>query len=509
MTAAVSPLVLAGAFLTSLVLALIGTYAVRGWAVRRGFVDHPNDARRVHIKPMPNVGGVAIVASTLVAFGGWSLFVSPGLTERPEIVAVVVGAVLMFAVGFWDDTHPLRPTTKFGLQVLIATLACAGGVLIAGPGLGGPSLAPILALAGIPVTIIWIVGTTNAFNLIDGSDGVAGGAAVFGSIAMVVVFALNGDPLSALMATVLVGACLGFLCFNFPPASVFMGDCGALFLGFTLATLGVITTHQASTPLALAIPVVAFGIPLLDTLVAIVRRHLRHQPIFKADRGHIHHRLQDLGLSPRRVAILLYVACAGCASLSMLLAAPDRPIAGPVFLVAGAMLILGVRRLEIPELTELAQVLGRGFQQRSVIAHNVRLHDLAERIADSRSAHELIDTLREGLAGSEFSSVGLWVDRAHGRGLEGHGAVTGNPRGYLVRIVYERVLHPEQEYEIRLPLAFRDGRIGELSLYRDSSGPRLFSDVRLVARQLVPALTRALERVATDAPGGESQIRGS
>jgi len=501
------PLGLAGGLLTSLALALVGTWAVRSWAIRRGFVDHPNDARRVHIKPTPNVGGIAIVASTLVAFVGWSFLVSPG-APRPEIIAMLVGGILVFGVGFWDDTKPLRPTTKFGLQVAIATLAYAGGVRIMGPDLGGFWLAQFGALAGFLITILWVVGTTNAFNLIDGSDGVAAGAALFASISMGLVLVLNGDPPGALMAAALIGSCLGFLYFNFPPATVFMGDCGALFLGYTLATLGVITTQTSSTLLALSVPVIAFGLPLLDTLVAIVRRYLRHQPIFSADRGHIHHRLQDLGFSQRRVAVLLYIACAGFASLSILLAAPNRPIVVPVFVVAGAMLILGIRRLHVPELTELTQVFRRGFEQRSVISHNVRLHLAAERIADVTTAHDLVDTLIDVFSDSEFSSVGLWVDRQHGAGLEGHQAVSSNPRGYLLRAVNERVLHPEQEYEIRMPLVFRDGRTGHLSLYRDSSGPRLFSDIRLVARRLVPELTRALDRLAAGAPSGESQIRG-
>jgi UDP-GlcNAc:undecaprenyl-phosphate GlcNAc-1-phosphate transferase len=502
-------LLLTGAFVTSLVLALVGTYSVRGWAIRRGFVDHPDDVRRVHVTPTPNVGGIAVAFATLVTFVGWSFFVVPGATFRPEIIALLVGGALMFAVGFWDDTHPMRASTKFGLQVAIAALAYAGGVRIMGLSFGGLWLGQFGVALGFVVTLVWIVGTTNAFNLIDGSDGVAGGAALFASISMGIIFTLHGDPLGALMATVLVGACLGFLFFNFPPASVFMGDCGALFLGYTLAALGVITTHKSSTLLAVAIPVIAFGVPLLDTSIAIVRRYLRHEPIFSPDRGHIHHRLRDLGMSPRRVAVFLYVACAGCASLSMLLAAPGRPTAVPVLVVSGAVLILGVQRLNVPELTELTRVLGRGFQQRSVISHNVRLHVLANAIRDAKDGREAADALIQAFEESEFSGLELKIDRRHGATLDGHEAARSDGGEVRLHRVFERVLHPEQEYEIRVPIHFADGSMGTLSLFRNSSGARLYTDIRLVSRVLVPALSRTLERLALDARDGGSEASGS
>ena len=421
---------------------------------------------------------------------------------------MLVGGILMFGVGFWDDTHEMKAATKFTLQVLIAAFVFFGGVRIMGVGFGDVWYSQLTAVMGFVVTVVWIVGTTNAFNLIDGSDGVAGGAALFASISMGIIFALNGDPLGALMATVLVGACLGFLFFNFPPATVFMGDCGALFLGYTLAALGVITTHKGSTLLAVTIPVIAFGVPLLDTLIAIVRRYLRHEPIFAPDRGHIHHRLRDLGMSPRAVAIFLYVACAGCASLSMLLAAPGRPTVLPVFVVASAVLILGVQRLNVPELIELSRVLHRGLQQRSVISHNVRLHVLASTVRSARNAHDAVDAVAEAFEGSEFSAIELWVDAHHGRALEGHEAVHSDDSGCVVRIVYERILHPEQEFEIRVPIHFADDRMGRLSLFRSATGPRLFTDVRLVAEILAPALTHTLDRLALPGDAGESQARG-
>lgn len=482
---------------------------VRGWAIRRGYVDHPDHGRRIHSSPTPNVGGVAVVLATLVSFVLWGFVVIPGALGRIEILAMLAGGALMFVVGFWDDTHHLRARTKFGLQVAIAALVFFGGVRIMGVGFGTLWSGQLTGAVGLLVTVVWVVGTTNAFNLIDGSDGVAGGAAMFASISMGIIFALNGDPLGALMATILIGACLGFLFFNFPPASVFMGDSGSLFLGFMLATLGVITTQKSSTLLAVTIPVIAFGVPLLDTAITIVRRYLRHEPIFSPDRGHIHHRLRDLGMSPRRVAIFLYVACAGCASLSMLLAAPGRTTVLPVFVVAGAVLVLAVQRLNVPELTELTRAMGRGFQQRAVISHNVRLHVLASALEGVKSADDLTSALDACFAESEFSSVELALDSVFGEALADQERAATDPDGSSrLRLEYERVLHPDQEYEIRVPIVLPDHRIGRLSLFRRSSGHRLFTDVRLVSDLLAPAISRTLGRLARATQDGESQLRG-
>lgn len=502
------PLLMTGAFLSALVLSLLGTFLVRRWAIHRGYVDHPDHARRIHSSPTPNVGGIAIAAATLVSFLLWSRLALPDVAARPEITTMLVGGFLIFAVGLWDDIHHISATAKFGLQLGIAALAYFGGIRILGVGFGDVWFSQLTAVMAFVVTAIWIVGTTNAFNLIDGSDGVAGGAAMFASISMGIIFALNGDPLGALMATILVGACLGFLFFNFPPASIFMGDSGSLFLGFTLATLGVITTQKSSTLLAVTIPIIAFGIPLLDTVIAIVRRYLRHEPIFSPDRGHIHHRLRDLGLSPRSVAIFLYVACAGCASLSLLLAAPGRTTVLPVFVVAGAVLILGVQRLNVPELQELSKLVGRGLEQRSVISHNVRLHGATRALESANTVESMAKALRTAFRRSEFSAIELWVDKPVGRSLEGHEAVRADADGYLFELRFERPLRSEQEYEIRVPVSFSDGHSGRLSLFRRPSGSRLFTDIRLVAQVLVPAIAQSVERFSPSAGEEEAQVGG-
>lgn len=499
------PLLLAGAFVSALLLALFGTHTVRGWAIRRGFLDIPDNERRIHSLPTPNVGGMAITLAVVATFALWSVPVLPGQVYRPEILSMLVGGLLMFLIGFWDDTRHIRPVTKFVLQFAVAALAFFGGVQILGVNLGNVWQGEFTGILSFAVTTVWIVGTTNAFNLIDGSDGVAAGAALFASVSMGVIFALQGDALGALMATILVGACLGFLFFNFPPASIFMGDSGSLFLGYTLATLGVITTQKSSTLVAVAIPVIAFGLPLLDTSIAIIRRYLRREPIFTADRGHIHHRLRDLGHSPRGVAMVLYIACAGFASLSLLLAAPGRPTAFPVLVVAAAVLILGVQRLKVPELAELGRVVGRGLQQRLVISHNVRLYSAADALNASASAQDVLDALDLAFRSSEFSRLEIWVPEALGRPL---GVVLGElvereGNGYRVRMTFERLLRPDLEVELSVPLFQHGEKVGRMSLYRSAEGPRLFTDIRLVGRGLGPVLVKTLARLGETMPPAE------
>lgn len=472
----------------------------------------PDEERRIHSLPTPNVGGMAIALGSVVTFVGWSFLVLPGEMYRPDLLAMLLGGLAMFLVGFWDDTKHIRARTKFLLQIVIATAVFFGGVQILGVSFGRFWEGEFGGVVSYLVTTIWIVGTTNAFNLIDGSDGVAAGAALFASIAMGVVFALQGDPLGALMATILVGSCLGFLYFNFPPASIFMGDSGSLFLGYSLATLGVITTQKSSTILAVVIPVIAFGVPLLDTTIAIVRRFLRHEPIFNADRGHIHHRLSDLGHSPKAVALLIYIACAGFASLSLLLAAPGRPTVFPVFLVAAAVMVVGVQKLKVPELSELARVMGRGLQQRRVISHNVRLYSAADALRSAQDASEVLAALDLAFHGSEFSRLQIWVPGTVGAALE---TVIGDQvkhdgSGYQIHMTFERLLRPEFEVELTVPLFEGGERIGRFSLYRSAEGPRLFTDIRLVSRGLGPVLVRSLKNLPVpEGVASANQLRGS
>src|SRR5437660_12732172 len=191
---------------------------------------------------------------------------------------------------------------------------------------------------GWPLTILWVLAITNAFNLIDGLDGLAAGSALFSTLVAFVVALLNGHSLVTVMTIALAGAILGFLRYNFNPATIFLGDSGSLFIGFMLSALALAGAQKTPTIVAVAIPVVSFGLPVLETLLSVVRRFLSGQPLFAADRGHIHHRLLELGFSQRQVVLILYVVSAVCGLLSLFLLYPSGPMVGiGLFVIDGGV----------------------------------------------------------------------------------------------------------------------------------------------------------------------------
>jgi UDP-GlcNAc:undecaprenyl-phosphate GlcNAc-1-phosphate transferase len=206
---------------------------------------------------------------------------------------------LIFALGVYDDIHAVSPFVKVAVQSVAGAILFAGGLRILDlPVLFGTHRFPWFV--GLPLTVLWVLAITNAFNLIDGLDGLAAGSALFSTMVVFAVALVSGSSLVSLMALALAGSILGFLRFNFSPATIFLGDCGSLFIGFMLSALALQGAQKAPTIIAVAIPVVSFGLPILETALSIVRRFLGGRPVFTADREHIHHRLLKRGLSTRR-----------------------------------------------------------------------------------------------------------------------------------------------------------------------------------------------------------------
>lgn len=494
------------AFLASLTLTAVSVLLLRPIALRRGWVDRPG-GRRIHSEPTPNVGGIAVtVGATVPLVTVLGLF-RPDVLFRPEVAALVGGGLATLGLGFIDDQRGLSAWLKFGLEWIVGSIAFWAGARILGAGIGPAEIATLPLWASYGITVFWIVGATNAFNLIDGSDGIAGGAAAFASVTLAVVFLLNGEPVGLLAATILAGAALGFLLFNFPPASIFLGDGGSLFLGYTLAVLGVITTTTASTLLALAIPLFAFAVPLLDTSIAILRRFLRREPIFSPDRGHIHHRLRDLGHSPRAVALSIYGVCAVFAALSLLLATSEQPAVLPVLAIAGLILILLVQRLRVPELMQLTAVLGRGFQQRAVIRHNVRLLSSADALRETVTASDLVAALQSLIEESEFARLRL--DFAGDPSFLERLGLTSTPGALVLTPGDESSRWGERGaslVEVRVPVRVAADTEGVLCLFRPAAGERLYTDIRLLATPLSDSLAMALRRLQfAHSPGWQAK----
>lgn len=295
--------------ISALVIALVGTPLVRDWALARGMIDAPG-GRHVHVVATPRLGGLAIMAGffiPMVAMLGWDTGMAKTLMSAPQhVVGLFLGALIAGGVGGIDDTRGLGAWPKLAAQAVASVVAYASGYRIDAvdlPGIGAIHLG-VLAL---PVTMAWFLGVINALNLIDGLDGLAGGIAFFAATANGIIAHFNGAPIVVLLSAALAGALLGFLRYNFNPATIFMGDSGSMFLGFVLAATSLVgATIKNSTAVAILAPLVALGVPVFDTMLAMIRRTLAKQSMFAADRGHIHHTMLDLGLTHRRAVLLLY-----------------------------------------------------------------------------------------------------------------------------------------------------------------------------------------------------------
>jgi len=298
--------------LVSLLVTWVLTPLVRRISERRGLVDQPG-GRKVHETPISRLGGVAIFAGFAAAilvealgerFLGWNGTI---FDAGPEVVGVLAGMVLIFLVGLVDDVFTLNPGPKFVGQLAAAAIVIASGLRIdfIGDPFGGGLIA--LGLLGIPITLVYIVGFANVINLIDGLDGLAAGITAIAATTFLVIAAQGNRLEAAAFAAAIIGACLAFLRFNFHPASIFMGDSGAMFLGFALATISLLGVMKSVAAIALAVPLLIIGVPIFDTASAIVRRIRHKRPIQEADKGHIHHRLLGQGFDQRQTVIIIYV----------------------------------------------------------------------------------------------------------------------------------------------------------------------------------------------------------
>jgi UDP-GlcNAc:undecaprenyl-phosphate GlcNAc-1-phosphate transferase len=321
-------------------------------ARRIGAVDYPG-VRSVHTRPIPRIGGVAIyLSATCVLLA--LLFLNHAGSERfrevrLQVITLACSATGIFLLGLTDDLRGLPARFKFAAEVLGAGALCLVGVRISTIGLGTGSEI-FLGWLGCPLTILWIVGVTNAVNMSDGLDGLAAGVTAI-ACAVIAVFALHSsalhtgaahdnDVMMTLFALTLLGSLSGFLFFNFNPAKVFMGDCGSLFLGFTIASISVMCVSKSAALVGLALPALALGIPIFDALFSMLRRFLERRSLFAPDRSHFHHRMLELGLNQRRAVIVIYAVTLLAAGLGLCMMIGDRLFALVVFAAALALIVL-------------------------------------------------------------------------------------------------------------------------------------------------------------------------
>lgn len=341
------------AFVIAAGVALLITPGVILLAAKTGAMDAP-DARKVHKKPIPRIGGIGIYAAFMVAMLSVLSFVDVTAEVKTEIIGLMVGGSLIVLVGVIDDYKNLPAKVKLVGQIIAAAvLVIVFDVridFITDP-FGDYIYTEWLA---VPLTIFWIVGLTNTVNLIDGLDGLAAGVATIAAVTIMMVALQQSIMLVAVLTAALAGAAFGFLYYNFNPARIFMGDSGSMFLGFMLAGISVIGAVKSAATIALIVPILALGLPILDTTFAIVRRYRGGVPIFKPDKGHLHHRLLDLGFTQRQAVLLMYVLSALLGLSAVALTEVSNQLAIIIVCVVVVVVLLGAKKIGIFHMNDSA-----------------------------------------------------------------------------------------------------------------------------------------------------------
>lgn len=402
-----------GIFALALTLSFGLTRYIRNLATLRGWVSAPLSERHLHNAPLPRLGGVAIFGAFVLSVGV-ALAISayhPSLrfgSSLKTLLTILLPGCLVFLLGLYDDLRGVGPYVKFAVQGVAAFALWLGGFRILDlPVLFGNRQFPWFV--GLALTIVWVLGITNAFNLIDGLDGLAAGSALFSTLVVFVVALLSHSSLVALMTLALTGAIVGFLRFNFNPATIFLGDSGSLFIGFLLSALALEGAQKAPTVIAVAIPVVSFGLPILETSLSVLRRLISGRPVFTADREHIHHKLLQLGLSHREVVIVLYAVSALFAMLSLFLLWPTGSSLGLVLAVLGTGIWLGVQHLGYPEFGEIRRVAQRTLEQRQIVINNLAIRRATAELGVAKNYDQICRILTAAFSSNDFDAFELNV----------------------------------------------------------------------------------------------------
>jgi UDP-GlcNAc:undecaprenyl-phosphate GlcNAc-1-phosphate transferase len=408
---------LAATFAIAIGLALLVTPIVILSAGKLKLFDSPDGARRVHELPVPRLGGVAVfitaaLVATVVLSQAGPLFFSNGSASHLQtrmLLGVLAGSALLWVVGLIDDIKGLSPGAKSLAQVAAATIAWFSGVHIGSIALGY-GVGVSLGWVGLPIFLFWVVGVTNAVNFIDGLNGLAGGIAVVAFATISIAALALGNFFVLVPALALTGALIGFLRYNYPKGRIFLGDSGSLSIGFLLAVLSVKASVNRSDAVLLVVPILAMFVPLMDGLLAIVRRWLRNVPLSGADARHIHHRLLALGISQQRTVVYLWALAAAMSGFGLLLALTAPFVASSIAIVglvgAVILLIYGTNFLSYHELIVAGEVLmSAPARARRVISDQILALDLTGLLFNAESPEEIATIL--GSSGNQFGFLAM------------------------------------------------------------------------------------------------------
>jgi UDP-GlcNAc:undecaprenyl-phosphate GlcNAc-1-phosphate transferase len=446
---------------------------------------------------------------------------------RPElkaIMAVLVCSFLVLLLGIYDDVRGANAAVKLISLGCITTLFYGLGGRI--DGLSIPFVGQVIVhpLVGFALTLVWVVGITNAFNLIDGVDGLASGSALFSTLVLLINAMIQGHARVTLVTLALAGALAGFLRYNFNPASIFLGDSGSLFVGFLLAALSVQGSQKASTAVAVAIPVLAFGLPVVDTAVTIGRRLLSGKPIFQGDREHIHHMLLARGWSQRRVALALYAVSAAFGLAAMLFVNTGSAVPAIALFVVGVAIVLALGNLRYHEVDELRASVRRNISDRRLRAiNNLRIRRACQSISAATDLSQFFEAVIEVAAAGEFVAAAAALDYdgqiminaravelAHEKG-DAHQLqmCDGRAEWKWERPGPETSWPARETWTIRLPIADGNCQFGYLDLSRPVLGEPLLFDINYLAKVFQPALTSAAQRIFDQAERSSPQQRAA
>lgn len=322
-----------------LFLAFAVSFAVTPLAIklapRIGAMDIPKDKRRMHTKPMPRFGGMSMFLGTEIALAVF-------LHSDPKVITILFGGACIYAIGVVDDIHGMSPKVKFALQVAAAIIVFIGGIQIEFVKNPFDEEAYIFfpVWFSFVITVLWVVGITNTVNLIDGLDGLAAGVAAIASGCIAYTAVLSGQFEVGMAMLAVSGGALGFLPYNFHPAKIFMGDSGSLYLGFMIAVVSILGSTKGATLIATIVPFLVLGLPIFDTIFAIIRRWINGYPIMMADKGHIHHRIMATGIGQRRTVLIMYCISAIMGTVAILVV--QRMLIEALLLVLVAVVLVCV-----------------------------------------------------------------------------------------------------------------------------------------------------------------------
>lgn len=334
-------------FVLSLTLSMVLTPVIRRLAGRHHIVDQPSE-RKIHTTEIPRIGGVAVFLGFILPFGGAFFYYTDLLSQvltNQNLIWLAAGGLIMLVLGLIDDIHPLSASIKLGVQIFAAVVAWQGGIAISGVQVTTDTVYVFEPWFACAVTIFWFVLMMNAMNLIDGLDGLATGLCFFASLVLLILSLISGRFFVAMGFSALAGSCLGFLRYNFNPASIFLGDSGSYFLGYMLAGLAILGSMKGQAMAAILIPIIALGIPIIDTILTPIRRFLRGRKMFDPDRSHVHHRLMSLGLNHRNAVLVLYGLTIALGVLALIIVHSRDTLAAFILAFLGIALYFGVRKL--------------------------------------------------------------------------------------------------------------------------------------------------------------------